>query len=871
MNKMECNYKNLTDFLQKHRVAKGAKHTHTSMGSPTGAFNIEENKLDTFFHLYEKMVKEGGNVYMIEKHIDVSPILIDLDFKFDFELSERQYTEKHIQLIIDLYMNEIEEHFKLKNKSEELIAFVFERAKPYQVKKAKSELTKDGIHIVFPYIPTEPYAQYMLRDNILKKIEPIFEDIKLRNPMSDVVDRCIIQKNGWLMYGSKKPNCDPYKLTKIYDSHRNIIGLDDVDYKGFTNLAQFLSIRRHTIENSIKLKDETQTAKYKKKVSKSKIKHSKNIYNLDEVIALVDILDENRSNDFEKWLEVGICLNSIDSTELFDVWNTFSKKSPKYDENYCIKKWDEITESNKSRKELTIASLIYWAKQDNFEKFMEIKRVDVQKRLEDTIRTTTPNNWDIAKVLYEMYQNQFVYSKKCWFEFKNHRWISEEDGLCLRQKISVELVQEYLRLNSQYNELAADAGDDGDDSKKEEYLNQTKKIIKIINNIKMTGFKDNVMKECRELFQDNKFCDKLDAKEYLIGFENGVYDLRQMEFRDGRPEDYITLSTGNSYIEYYDDDGDSDEIEDFMAKIITDDEVRLYLLTLLSSFLQGVNAEEKFRIWTGTGSNGKSKLLELFISSFGEYCIKFPITLLTGKRAQSNACTPEIVQAVGKRFGYFDEPNENERINVGLMKEYTGGDKIKARGLHKDPIEFKPQFKLVLLCNELPKVPPNDEGTWRRLEVVEFKSKFVDNPKEPHEFERDNYLSEKIKRWKDVFLSWLIDKYYRIYKEKGIIVPTEILKYTMEYKKDSDKYIEFLDDVLVKTDPSSSILLDDLYEDFKSWITDNYTDTKPDSKKTFRQFIKKKFKRNEINGSEVKGFSYKNKDCVIDEGNIVQL
>ena len=52
MNKMECNYKNLTDFLQKHRVAKGAKHTHTSMGSPTGAFNIEENKLDTFFHLY---------------------------------------------------------------------------------------------------------------------------------------------------------------------------------------------------------------------------------------------------------------------------------------------------------------------------------------------------------------------------------------------------------------------------------------------------------------------------------------------------------------------------------------------------------------------------------------------------------------------------------------------------------------------------------------------------------------------------------------------------------------------------------------------------------------------------------------------------
>ena len=26
------------------------------------------------------------------------------------------------------------------------------------------------------------------------------------------------------------------------------------------------------------------------------------------------------------------------------------------------------------------------------------------------------------------------------------------------------------------------------------------------------------------------------------------------------------------------------------------------------------------------------------------------------------------------------------------------------------------------------------------MEVVEFKSKFVENPKEPHEFERDNYI-----------------------------------------------------------------------------------------------------------------------------------
>jgi P4 family phage/plasmid primase-like protien len=864
----ECNYKTLTDFLDNHRVGKGCIHTHTSMGKPHGAFKIEDNKLEIFYKLYENAISGGEDIHLIEKHNEVSPILVDFDFKFDLNTSTRQYTKCHIQQIVSLYMEELETNFNFNNKSEELIAFVFERSDPYQTKT----ITKDGIHIIFPFIITEPYAQYMLRDNILKKIENILSDINLKNPISDVVDRCIIQKNGWLMYGSRKPNCDPYKLTYVYDCHREIINYDEVDYNGIDNLAKFLSIRRHSIGDCLELKDPKLTAKYKKKVTKSKIKNSKVTYNYEYVRSLVNILSIDRCTEFEKWLEVGICLNSIDNTELFSVWDEFSKKSEKYDEAGCIQKWSEITETNKDRKELTIASLIYWAKNDNFQKFMEIKRVDVQKKLEDTIRSAVPNNWDIANVLYEMYQNQFVFSKKCWYEFKNHKWDAEEDGLCLRKKISTELVEEYLRLNSQYNDIAADAGDEGDDSKKEEYLNQTKKIIKIINNIKSTGFKDNVMKECKELFHDKKFCDKLDVHEYLIGFDNGVYDLKNMEFRDGRPDDYITLSTNTSYIEYYDDCGEASEIEDFMSKIIIDEEVRLYLLLLLSSFLQGVNAEEKFRIWTGSGSNGKSKLLELFISSFGDYCIKFPVTLLTGKRAQSNACTPEIVQAVGKRFGYFDEPNENERINVGLMKEYTGGDKIKARGLHKDPIEFKPQFKLVLLCNELPKVPPNDDGTWRRMEVAEFKSKFVDNPKEPHEFERDNYLSEKIKQWKEIFLSWLIDKYYRIYRDEGITVPKEILKFTNEYKKTCDMYAEFLDELVEKGDKNDIINLSDLYEEYKIWHTENYNGVKVIvTKKIFKKFIENKFKKADINKKGISGYKFKSKNFEIDENDISVL
>ena len=257
-------------------------------------------------------------------------------------------------------------------------------------------------------------------------------------------------------------------------------------------------------------------------------------------------------------------------------------------------------------------------------------------------------------------------------------------------------------------------------------------------------------------------------------------------------------------------------------------------------------------------SNGKSKILELFVHSLGMYSIKFPITMLTGKRAASNACTPEIVQSKGKRFGYFEEPSENERINAGLLKEFTGGDKIKARGLHKDPIEFKPQFKLALLCNEMPEAPPNDTGYWRRMEVIEFKSRFCENPKESHEFPIDKYLSEKMKNWKELFMGLLLDVYYEKYKKEGIKVPQEIIKYTLEYQKQCDLYSDFIMINLEDTKNNSQFIeINHLYDEFKLWYEDTFSNHKYPSKLEFKKYLKKKYGAKRATQTELKGFKFK--------------
>lgn len=842
------------DFLNKHQVKKGEKFTHNSMGKPLGSFYIPSSEEDEFFKLYLDAINNNIQLHLLERHNEYSPILIDFDFKYDFSIMERQHNINHIKKIIKLYIEEINNIFNISNKKEKLIAFVFERENPYKYKGN----TKDGIHIIFPYIVSESNPQYLLRENVLKKINKIIEDLPLKNTNSDIVDRSVISKNGWLLFNSTKPNCKRYNLTHIFDCHGEKIEIDEVNYNGINNPAKFFSIRRNTIKDVIPIRNERIADIEKMGKKKNKYRTVKRVnYDFDTVKQLVNILSEERANDFNKWIEVGICLNSIDpnNSELYDLWNLFSQKSDKYDEDSCEKKWIEIEKSNKNRRELTIATLIFWAKIDNYEKFLEIKRKEIQYYIEKSITCT---NYDIARVLYELYKYQFIYCDKEWYEFKNHRWILDNEGISLRSKISTQLVIEYIKLIEAYNQEAIEEEpSEENDEKVDDICKKTKLLSEITKKLKTTSFKNDIMKESKELFHDNELIKKLDENPYLIGFENGIYDLQKMEFRDGLPDDFVSISTGNDYIDYEEENEYIEDINKFLSTVFPNEEIREYVLIMLSSYLQGVNAEEKFRIWTGVGSNGKSKLEELFLLAFGDYCIKFPITLLTGKRAASNACTPEIVQSKGKRFGYFEEPSENEKINVGLMKEFTGGDKIKARGLHKAPIEFKPQFKLCLLCNSLPAVPPNDEGTWRRLEVIEFTSKFVDKPKEINEYPRDQYLSEKLKIWKEVFISWLIEVYYKKYKKEGIKVPNEVLKFTNNYQKNCDVFIEFLEDNVEEGTKKDEISFTELHEEYKIWYSDNYNSNKFATKRDFKKYMTKRYK-NDCSTKSLIGYRLKN-------------
>ena len=335
----------------------------------------------------------------------------------------------------------------------------------------------------------------------------------------------------------------------------------------------------------------------------------------------------------------------------------------------------------------------------------------------------------------------------------------------------------------------------------------------------------------------------------MLCCNNGVFDFKNQIFRDGYPTDYISLCTNIDYIEYDNNDEVIKQIDTFFHQVQPENEMCDYILDYFSSCLIGHSPDELFHIWTGSGGNAKSVSIGLFQSIMGDYATTISITLLTNKRAASNAASPEMAQTKGKRFVVFQEPESDDKIHVGHMKELTGNDKISARALFKEPIEFYPQFKTILTCNKLPFIPSNDGGTWRRLRVAPFEMKFVNNPKEPHERKKDRYLKEKMDNWKEPLLFMLINRYINRFHVTGLIEPNKVKEFTNEYKRQSDIYYEYISEQLELTGNSKDrINLTTMYADFKMWYKEAHTERRMPVRCEFKDNVEEKIGKMRSNG-----------------------
>lgn len=916
-NNISPEFRTLSSFLTHYKASNFPDEvlTHTRIGDKDqskgiygGKYAIPQSKLLEFHELYyQNVFVENRKEYLTEvQPVQGGALVIDLDFRYSYdEILSRPHTKDHVEDIVSLYIEKLNELYNFNEKTE-FNVFVFEKPNINRIEESKKN--KDGIHILMT-LQSNHIIQQILRDNVLKEISERI-DLPLENDWSSVLDKGISTGTvNWQLYGSCKPNNETYKLVYNYlikyDESDNEPTMEEIDIKLLNLKNNFTSL---TVQNPNiiqcelsqkgselfeKAKDMSSKPKRHMKIKRNTqllgendVIHYENIKNAEQLHYAMNVIlekftaTEHHLKEIHEYVQilpgefyedgthlknrsVAFALKNTDY-RLFLSWIMLRAKADDFDYETIgtlYQEWCRYFNTGKSDNGYTFRSIIYWAKNSNPEEYEKVKYSTIQYYIDQAIDSGT--EYDMALVLKHMYKDKYVCvsldKKGTWFVFKNHKWV-EDNGLSLRNAISTKMYDLFVKKLDCLLETLNDK--DISETENMAVKKKTSHMYGLKAKLKKTSDKNNIIREAAELFYDDDFLGNMDQNPNLLCFKNGVVDFSTKVFRNGQPEDYLTKCTNIDYISYDTSNNSvkemADLIDDFMSKIFPVPSLKRYMWEHLASCLIGVNLNQTFNIYHGSGSNGKSMLSDLMGYALGDYKGTVPVSLITEQRGKIGNHSDEVNQLKGVRYAVMQEPSKGAKMNEGPMKELTGGDTIQTRGIYKRSETFKPQFSMVVCLNHKFEFKTNDDGSWRRVRICDFIGKFVDEIREQdpedensgdkikYVFLKDKSLPAKLIKWAPVFAGMLVQK---AFETDGLVEDCDMVTdASNKYRKSQDHINKFINLYTVKikdADKKSSktkyLPKNYILKEFRLWFASDQGDSKPPKGDEITAAISKKY------------------------------
>lgn len=672
------------------------------------------------------------------------------------------------------------------------------------------------------YIKDDSKIIFELSNFGIKQIVPVLDEDKFKQISEDLNDRC---------------------------NTGNYTNKSTMDYNKIMGINTYLNFKNNNVK-----KPESETI------------------TLQILEDLLNCLNDERSRNYNDWWQIGQTLYNIDWQKGLMAFINFSKRcSDKFDIKDIKEYWRRFEQNYMNQKyQYNIKFLKDMAFKDNkskYKKISELMIIEILTKIIDIFRQPiyakkigdSTISKEIKKIIdADSLMNFVSIENKQWYYYKNHKWILDQEGNQIKMYLKNNILSIFKKYYSNCCETNKNIQNDLNNIKSREanqienttnnmddflnsdlgnfnnevttleserkninqlMLNQSimeeriKTALRLVTYLEDSAKRANLVKELSSEFYDATFYKNLDSNPNIFHCLNGVFDLDTCEFRDGSPNDMVTISSNNIYIkdeirfsdpEYQKYD---EELNDFLDKILPDNELKEYMMNYWAISLSGKSIKQTCNVCTGTGSNGKTVNFELLEIVFGEYFSTASPALLTKGRNDANAPSPAVANLRGKRLVCCSEPDEKEPIKTGIMKEMTGGDRLVGRHLNMPPIEFRPQHNIFFLCNDKPDIESTDEGTWRRIRVTPYMSKFCDledeklkNKKFKYHFPKDASIKEKFEMWKEVLLNDLIKRYIELKQNDFDLPLPKLVKEAIdEYKSDHNIYETFKKDCLIKS------------------------------------------------------------------------
>lgn len=457
-------------------------------------------------------------------------------------------------------------------------------------------------------------------------------------------------------------------------------------------------------------------------------------------------------------------------------------------------KWDEkrknsIYGRDTLNKAIQECSSVYRAKgeDEDFQLFVE-----QDDKKEDRPYFSYDDTGNAERFVYRNKEvTRYSYTNKCWYFYDGKQWVSDTTGQIKRllDKVVEEMKKEDVYM--------ADGVDE------EEAIKAFQKHIK---SSRSNRGKTAMLKETEHHLPVSP--DDFDKDKSVFNVQNGYLDLINGNLKD---HDRKKMFTKISNVEFT-DKIDCPRWIDFLNEIFEyDQELIDFIQKSVGYSLTGSTREQCMFILFGNGRNGKSVFLDIINDILGTYATNIqPQTLMV--KQQTSGANSDIARLKGSRLVTTTEPNDGVRLDEGLVKQLTGGDKVTARHLYGNEFEFDPEFKIWMATNHKPIIRGTDDGIWRRLKMIPFEYQIPDN-------KVDKNLKYKLRKELSAILNWALEGALKWQKE-GLKNPRVVEKANQEYRVEMDVTELFIQECC-EVDKDYSIQAKTLYQTYIEWAKEN--------------------------------------------------
>jgi len=816
-----------------------------------------------------------------EKGQPIKKFIMDFDFKVPSSLysivsnsESRLMNDDFIHVMVKKIREILNDMYDFSS-SDEL--YVMIKSAPTYMTIKDVEYTKDGLHLAIPTLTCDESTLLYIREQIMQQL---FKEkgslFTLLEELADsIVDKQILLKTAWKIYGNSKSGYDPYIVNYSYNMVTMEKSLPKATLCEYIKLFAMLYISRITDFKTGYKSNSIIYEKYKLKKEEYIVDDSGDkMYTkeeLDKYWKILDNLAKTRYNDYEGWSAVGLTMSSFShhNAKMFELFVRFSQKTTlgNFDLESCTKLWNSARPGAANERRL-----YNYLKFDNIVIYKQIVECDALVYILEHDPSWTDDC--VATLAHIMGKDRFkVVSPKhntfVYYEFTKHIWKERPNEISfhnfLKNEVSSLLIQAKTILDKRSNDALMSLH--SIDNKMSDEIDIHKKranaVYGLVKDIKTERHKASYVKAARDKFNDYDFLEDINKKSGIFMFKNGAAH-NDGTFGDGNPDDKITLQCPHDYVVYDEKSYNIRyflEIERFYEDIYPDPELREFVKKIDAKSLFETTGSESYMA-IGEGKNGKSKKANLVSQAFGpDYYAEVDVGCMTGGRKKSGDTNTEKAKMRNKRTVYFSELGKNETITSALFKEMTGGGQVTGgRDLYQSARDsiFKCVARLWWQSNHYPKIDCEiDYAIIRRIRVVPYQVRFVseDDPKiisNPKFFKCDDPdIDAKIEKWSEYYCSYLFYVYKTEVMGKPVPgIPQSMMDATNKYLSSINTLERFKNEMFKVGTDTDSIDFTLIYGKFTKWKSEAGFEEKY-SKDEILVFLTSRFKDHVADGKFV--------------------